>query len=341
MLELLQNEYVKAGIIILITLALAHLFDFFIKRVANKLTGKTKTTIDDELVKSITGPLYVFIFVAGLYIALRTLNIIQPYEEILNKAYFVIAVLIATVAVAKVISTLITGWLQVSKKYSRTPKLINGVISVVIYILAIAVILEHFNIKITPFIAALGVGGLAVGLALQNTLTNLFAGLHIISDQPIRVGDFVHIDGDIAGHVEDIGWRSTRIRQLSNILVIVPNSKLAESTIINNTLPDAETSVIVQCGVAYGSNLEKVEKITIETAKKIQKTVEGAVKTHEPFIRYHTFADSNINFSIILRAQNYVDKFKLTHEFIKELKKAYDKNKIEISWPVRKIVKSK
>ena len=84
-------------------------------------------------------------------------------------------------------------------------------------------------------------------------------------------------------------------------------------------------------------DLDKVEKVTIDVAKTIQKTVPGAVKTFEPFIRYHTFGDSNINFSVILRVEKFVDKYLITHEFIKALKARYDKEGIEISWPVRKV----
>ena len=100
-------------------------------------------------------------------------------------------------------------------------------------------------------------------------------------------------------------------------------------------------SIVVQCGVSYNDDLEKVEKVTTDVARRIQKTTKGAIKTFEPFIRYHTFGDSNINFSIILRAEKVVDKYLITHELIKELKKAYAKNKIEISWPVRKVYMNK
>ena len=100
-------------------------------------------------------------------------------------------------------------------------------------------------------------------------------------------------------------------------------------------------SVMVQCGVSYGSDLKKVEKVTIDVAGKIQKTVPGAVKTFEPFIRYHTFGDSNINFTVILRVEKFVDRYLVIHEFIKALKESYDKEKIEISWPVRKVYQAK
>ena len=152
-----------------------------------------------------------------------------------------------------------------------------------------------------------------------------------------RIGDFIEMEGGVSGFVEDIGWRSTRIRTLPNTMIVVPNSKIASTIITNDSLPVPEMGIVIQCGVAYTSDLEKVEKVTIDAARKIQKTVKGAVKDFEPFIRYHTFGDSNINFSIILRVESFVDRYLVTHELIKSLKKRYDKEAIEISWPVRKV----
>ncbi|MBU4339123.1 mechanosensitive ion channel family protein [Patescibacteria group bacterium] len=153
----------------------------------------------------------------------------------------------------------------------------------------------------------------------------------MISDKPFNVGDFVELEGGVSGFIEDIGWRSTRIKTMANNIVIIPNSKLAESVITNNSLPEKEMGVLVQCGVGYGSNLEKVEKVTIDVAGKIQKTVPGAVKDFEPFMRYYAFGDSNIDFSIILRVETFTGKYLITHELIKALKKRYDEENIEIS----------
>ena len=188
-------------------------------------------------------------------------------------------------------------------------------------------------------IATLGVGAVAVGLALQGTLSNLFAGARILSDRPVNIGDFVELDNKLSGFVEDISWSSTRIKTTSDTMVVVPNSKLADSIITNYSMPHNETSIVVQCGVSYKSNLEKVEKITLDVARRIQKTVPGAVKDFKPLIRFHTFGDSNIMFSIVLRAENFVDKHLITHALIKELKKRYDKEKIHISSPVISVVK--
>ena len=178
---------------------------------------------------------------------------------------------------------------------------------------------------------------MAVALALQPTLSNIFAGIHIISDKPINVGDYIELENGISGFVEDIGWRSTRIKTIYNNYVVIPNSKFAESIIINQSLPGQELIIKIECGVDYSSDLEKVEKITLEVAKNIQEKIKGAVKEFKPFMRYHTFGDSNINFSVFLKIRSPIDKLKVAHEFIKALKSRYDKENIEISWPVRKI----
>lgn len=186
-------------------------------------------------------------------------------------------------------------------------------------------------------IAGVGIGALAVGLALQSTLSNFFAGIHLLSDRPINVGDFIELDEKTSGIIEDIGWRSTRIRMLTDNLLIIPNAKLADSNIINYSMPKDDSSIWVPCGVAYESDLKKVEKVTLEVAKKIQETVPGAVKDFEPAFRYREFGDSNINFITILRVEKPMNRFTVRNEFIKALKERYDKEKIEISWPIRKI----
>lgn len=339
--NIIDNEFFRFLLILIGSILLASIIHLIFKVYLKRITEKTRTDIDDIMLKIITRPLYITMIFIGLFFALKSLNILKPYENTLNSVFFILAAILVAWILAKILKVLIGRWFKVQKKFEKTPQVLNKIISVVIYLIAILIILDHFNIEITPLIATLGLGGLAVGLALQNTITNFFAGLHIISDKPINVGDFIELENNISGYVDDIGWRSTRIRTLPNTIVIVPNSKLAESTITNDSLPEQEMAALVQVGVDYKSNLEKVEKITIDVARKIQKTIPGAVKNFDPFIRYHTFGDSNINFTVILRVEKFVDKYLVIHEFIKELKERYDKEKIEISWPVRKIYRGR
>jgi len=339
---LLNNEYFKAFYIFVLFIAFSKLFIWLFEKYIKRIAKKTKTDLDDMLLEKTKTPGYFLIITIGVYTALKSLSRLIPYESWIEGVFFISLVVIITFILTRITDLMIIKWLKVSKKFEKTPRLINRVVNVIIYIIALLFILDHFKIKITPILATLGVGALAVGLALQNTLSNLFSGLHIISDKPVNVGDFIEMQSEnISGYVDDIGWRSTRIRTLSGNMVIVPNSKLADSIIINDTMKHPEMSVVIPCGVSYESDLERVEKITIETAEKIQKNTKGCVKDFKPFIRYNEFGDSNINFSVILKVENYTDKFMATHEFIKALKKSYDKNKIDISYPVRKVYMAK
>jgi len=334
---LIQNEYFRFFLVLFSTLIAIFIFHFILKNYIKKIADKTRRDIDNVILKITAKPLYILVIIIGFYFAFKSLSIFAPYVTWLDKIFFVFSILIVALLLSKILTRLINRWLKVQKRFEKTPRLINKVVTVIIYLIAILMILSHFEIEITPLVATLGLGGLAIGLALQNTLTNFFAGLYIISDKLISVGDFIEVNGNVSGYVGDIGWRSTRIRTLSNTIIIIPNSKLAENVITNNSLPEQEMAALVQVGVAYGSDLKKVEKVTIDVAKKIQKTIPGAIKNFEPFIRYHTFGDSNINFTVILRVQTFVDKYLITHEFIKALKERYDKENIEISWPVRKV----
>ncbi len=339
--SLIHDEYFHFLLILISSIILAKIVHFILVKYVRGIAARTKTDIDDAILKIVTKPLYIFIMFAGFYFGLKSLSVLAPYSTKIDGIFFVVTALLLSLIVSRILGVLLSGWLRVQKKYEKMPKLMGNIVAVVIYLIAFLMILDHFKIEITPLVAAFGLGGLAIGLALQNTLSNFFAGLHIISDKPINVGDYIEIEGGTSGYVEDIGWRSTRVRTLPNTLVIVPNSKLAESVIINNSLPVLEMSAVIQCGVAYESDLEKVEKVTLDVAKKIQETVPGAVKTFQPLMRYHTFGDSNINFSIILRVEEPVSKYIVTHEFIKALKKRYGEEGIEISWPVRKIYYTK
>ena len=168
-------------------------------------------------------------------------------------------------------------------------------------------------------------------------MANFLAGTYILISRPVRIGDFVRLENGEEGYVISIGWRETRIRTLPNNVVVVPNQKLAQMVVTNYYIPDKEMACLVQVGVSYDSDLEKVEKTTVEVGKEVLQRVSGGVKTFEPFIRYHTFSDFSINFTVILRVAEFVDKYLVTHEFIKALHKRYKKEGIEIPFPIRTV----
>lgn len=335
--QLSQHEYFYFFLIVISSVILAQIVHFILVNYVRRLAARTKTDIDDIIVNILSKPVYVLIVFTGVYLALKSVSQLAPYFLYIDGTFFVFIVLALALIISQILRIVLSFWLRAQKQLEKMPKLLSNLVAIFIYLVAFLMILEHFNIEITPIIAAYGLGALAIALALQNTLSNLFAGLHIVSDRPINFGDFIEVEGGVSGFVEDIGWRSTRVRTLPNTLVIIPNSKLAESIITNYSLPVPEMSVVIQCGVDYGSDLEKVERVTIDVAKQVQETVSGAKKNFQPLIRYHTFDESNINFSIILRVEEPAAKYVVMHEFIKALKKRYDEEEIEISWPIVKL----
>ena len=177
---------------------------------------------------------------------------------------------------------------------------------------------------------------MAVALALEETLNNLFCGIQIVASKFVRTGDYVKLETGHEGYVTDVKARNTTIRSFpDNNRIIVPNAKLASSIVINYSLPERNLWINISVGVSYDSDLEEVERITLEVAQEILDQEDGGMKNHEPVFCYNEFADSSINFTIRLFIKRFRDQFKIRHEFIKRLHKRYQKENINIPYPIR------
>ncbi|MEK6960139.1 MAG: mechanosensitive ion channel family protein [Nanoarchaeota archaeon] len=346
MLEMVySNPYVIFLAMVVGSVIAARIVYFILDKWVHLLTRKTKTDLDDIILDNTKGPTYVILIAAGVYHAIRTLPFIDPYMGYVKGVFFIIAVITAAWIIQRIVNILIPRWLVVSKSFEKTPKILSRVINGAVYFIGMLIILDHFDVAITPLVTTLGIGGIAVGLALQDTLSNFFAGVHLISDKPIQMGDFIEVEcadaARITGYVDDIGWRSTKIRTLQENIVIIPNAKLSQSVITNSSMPRPALWFSVPCGVSYEMDLDKVEKIALEAADHIKKNVKGVPKGFDPAIRFNSFGDSNINFNINMQAETFSDKFLITHELIKEVKRRFDKSRVEISYPVRKIVQAR
>jgi small-conductance mechanosensitive channel len=194
-------------------------------------------------------------------------------------------------------------------------------------------LLESFGVSISPLLTALGVGGLAAALALQDTLANLFSGINILMAKQIKIGDFVKLSTGEEGHILDMNWRNTTIKTPTENMVVIPNQKFASSTITNYAQPFAECSITIPLGVSYDSDLEHVEKVTAALAKEILQETAGGVTCFEPLVRYTGFAESGITFTVILRVKTVTDQYLIRHQFIKKLPARYRQAGIIIPFP--------
>ncbi len=331
----LYGDLIIAVSILILTPLAARLLQKVVVNYFLELAKKTKTDLDEKILRAIKDPLYWVVVLLGVDLAFRSINALAKFQGELQVLVTILFVTVLAYTAVRVGYILIEWYSAKIGVDHRFRPMVQKVVALFIYAVAIIAILDKLEIEVTPLIASLGVATLAVGLALQDTLANAFAGLYIMTDKPVRIGDYVMLENGDKGYVEEVGWRSCRIRTLPNNVVVIPNSKLTQSIITNYYLPEPKMAVVLQCGVSYKSDLVKVEKVTMEAAKKVLREVEGGVKDFEPFIRYHTFGDSNIQFSIILQVEKFVDQYLVTHEFIKELTARYRDAGIEISYPVK------
>lgn len=325
----------------LAALVITVIFGYTIRKIVFLRVGRrsknTKTQIDDIIIAGLKGPFLIWSLMLGIYFALQLTRLPEDLVRFVNKGLLVLGIFSVTLVLANITAQIIKAY---SKKIESTlpvTSLTQNISRIIIFSIGVLIILNSLGISITPILATLGVGGLAVALALQDTLSNLFSGFHIIVSKQIRVGDYIKLESSEEGYVTDINWRTTQIRMLSNNVVLVPNAKLIQTIVTDYYLPDKEMAVLVNLGVHYNSDLKKVEKITCEVAKEIMREVSGGVAGFDPFIRYHTFGDFSINFTVILRAKEFVDQYLIKHEFIKRLHERYAKEGIIIPYPIRAI----
>ena len=301
---------------------------------------RTPTELDDLLIAAVRPHVPVWSALLGAAVGAQQAPLTEAARRLVHQAVEVVLILSLALAASRFLGELVRSKSAHLPEGLPASTLTQNLIRIVVIGLGLLVVAGQLGIAITPIITALGVGSLAVALALQPTLANFFAGFHVTLARQIRVGDFVELENGGRGYVQDIGWRSTQIRELPNNVIIVPNARLAEIVVKNYSWPEAEQAALVQVGVAYGSDLHEVERVTVDTARDIQRTVPGAVPSFEPFIRFHTFGDSSINFTVILRVKEFVDRYLVTHEFVKRLHRRYGEAGIEIPFPQRVVHRS-
>lgn len=215
--------------------------------------------------------------------------------------------------------------------------LIANLVKIAVLTLGSLILLQTIGVQITPIVTTLGVGGLAVGLALQDTLANLFSGFYLVISKQVRTGDYVKLDGGHEGYVIDISWRNTTIRELSNNVIIVPNSKLSSAIFTNYHLPVKEITLTLNVGVDYDSDLEQVERVTVQVAKEVMQEIAPGLISNEPYIRFHRFGEFSIDFTLYMRVNEFFDQRIGKHLFIKKLHKRYQEEGIKIPFPAREL----
>jgi small-conductance mechanosensitive channel len=287
------------------------------------------------IMSALGGSLALWFSIIGLYIATAIIRLEPAIARIIQSILVALVILSVSWTLARIAGAVLRHAAAGATGRIASASLLVNISRLAILALGLLVVLQTLGVSITPVLTALGIGGLAIGLALQDTLANFFAGIHILTSGQVRTGDFVRLESGEEGYVVDVTWRYTTIRQLANNVTIVPNAKLASAITTNYYRPDTELAVLVPVGVSYASDLRQVETVTVDVARTVMQEVPGGVPEFTPFIRYNTFGDSSIAFTVILRGREVVDQHLIRHEFIKHLHERYRREGIVIPFPMR------
>ncbi|MFA5318024.1 MAG: mechanosensitive ion channel family protein [Patescibacteria group bacterium] len=332
-------------IIFIFYVAVFYVASFVITILTNiigRFASKTKTDLDDRIIKAIKLPIRYLAIILGLFYGIKYSGIyfsIGGYG--LNDALKILVILLAAFAVARIIKA-IMKWIANKKRKETKSRggdtlfiFFRKIINVAVYLVALIIILGQLGIEIGPLLAGLGVAGIAIALGLQKTLENLFAAVFLVLDKTINIGDYVELNGGTRGHIADISWRATTITTLGENTIIIPNSDFVNQTVTSFDWPTSQQYMSVTVGVAYDSDFIKVEKVLEKIVKFILQKEKMKLDGNDPIIRFDELGDSAVTVKAIFKVDRAADENKIRGLVNREILVNFAKEKINIPFPQR------
>lgn len=303
-------------------------------RLLRRWGGRTANRMDDIIIPVIATPSVYWCIAIGLYLGIALSEIPEKYVFYTSKTIHVIIILSITVAAANLAGKIFRDYIRRSSLPVPTTGLAYGIMHGSILIIGILVVLSVLGISIAPLITALGVGGLAVALALQDTLSNLFAGIHILVEKSVRVGDFIRLENGLEGYIEDITWRTTRIRMPANNMIVIPNNKLSQSIVTNYNLPEKRLLAQIQVSVGYETDPDKIEAVLLDEARKAAAELEFILPDPAPVVQLSPgFGEASLEFTLSVQVREFSDQAPAQHELRKRVLKRLRREGIMMPFP--------
>ena len=328
--------WVHAVLVVLVSVLLATVVDFFAVRFLLRLALRSTTELDDQIVQLLRRPVFVSLALFGLHIGLKVLAWNPEIEGVLVSLIQTAAIFVWTVAGFKLSSTTLAGFSRLADRVTwleaRTLPLFDNLSKIVVLSFSVYCFLVAWDLNLTAWVASAGIVGIAVGFAAKDSLANLFGGLFVIMDAPYKLGDFINLDSGERGRVIKIGLRSTRLLTRDDVEITLPNAHIATAKVVNESGgPHEKTRVSVHVGVAYGSDVDRVHEVLLAAAR----SVECVIDDPEPYVRFVEMGDS----ALIFRVQGWIDEPAMRGSGIDGLNtaiyKALGQAGIEIPFPQR------
>ena len=318
----------------------AKVVSYAFARVLVRVTARTPSTVDDRIVAALGRPITYALVLAGAWAALHHLPGRLPTAAFVDGALFVIGVLLAMLALMRAWDILI-GWYMTESRHAARDGLARefgplfgrlGMIFIVV--LATIALLTHFGVNVASLVVSLGVGSLAIGLAAQDTLSNMFAGFTLMADRPFRVGDRIRLATGETGDVQEVGMRATLIMTLDETLLVVPNSLLVKERVVNVSRPSRSVTTRLEVAVAYGTDLAVVRQVLTEAAR----ITEHADPARAPEVLVTRFADFAVNLLLVFWVRDYAKQGLAVSQVYEEIERRFRERGIEIPFPVRRLI---
>ncbi len=339
-LAYIQSNPIAQGLIFfLFSLVAIRILAWFVKVWVVAIVKNTKTDVDDILLDKLQTPVIYFLILASAKATIRIMHLHDTTIGISDKILHSLMILVAAYIVISVADVSLRVWVcrfaekTRSRKDEEVLRLFHRVIAIVGYILAILFILQYWGISVGPLFASLGIAGIAIAFALQDSLGNILGGIQLILDDVIRKGDVLKLEDGTEGKVINVGIRTTRIESFNHEEIIVPNKQLANEKIINYNKPDDKIRIEIPFGVEYGSDPDKVMKVAVDSLKGIKEVLDDPA----PHCQFVTMGESSLNFTLKFWLPKYDLKYDRKREEVRLLYKALNKNKIGIPFPTRTV----
>jgi small-conductance mechanosensitive channel len=291
--------------------------------------------LDAVIIPTLRTPIVIWALILGFDLATRSSVLPNRYVKPINIGLETLWIISLTIIAAQLSGNMVRTYSGRAQGSSQAPTLTKTLTQILVAILGLLFLLNYLRVDIRPLLTALGVGGLAVALALQDTLANLFAGLYISVSSQIRVGDYVKLNSGEEGYVSDITWRSTTLRALSNNFIFIPNSKLAQAIITNYNLPTKSMGMGITIHVAFDADTDKIEQLLVE--ESLRGTIDGLITDPPPNVSWSQAADSSLQLSLNFQVAEFVNQYGVQSELRKRIFKRFRKEGIPLPYPTQAV----
>lgn len=287
----------------------------------------------EHLIKAFKGITFILFLGLSIYVFVNNIDLSEKLSNYLNESLFIASVLSITLLSARVVVAYVNSKTDTINGDFPATSIFANLIRVIIFSIGFLFILQSVGISVTPIITALGVGGIAVALALQDTLSNLFAGISLIVSKSINIGDYVRLQSNEEGYVQDISWRTTTIKDNAENILVVPNNKLSTAIFRNFSLPEKEINLTISLLLNPEADIVLAETLLLKSANQLIANQPGCVKSFSPLVRFMAINEFGIPTNVIVKIREYSEQGVARHEFIKMAFSEFKKNGIPMPKP--------